>query len=225
MLIVIPARGGSKRIPNKNIYPICGKPLINYTLEAIYNSGLDVPIYLSTDSDAIASVAKEFSWVNIIKRPPEISKDVSSTESTLLHVLSTLDDLEDKHEWIMTLPPTSPFRTAETIRLFAKESLKNTKNVDSIISVTANLGDFWSLNSDGFLNRLFPNAPRRQQERKPIYEENSAIYLTRISALKSTGSILGRNTRGISISALEGFDINNKEDIKLAEHMHSYIFS
>lgn len=216
MIIVVPARGGSKRLRHKNIHPLAGKPLLSHTLEAIAASGLDCPVYVSTNDEAIADVARGYRGVRVIARPEEFASDTASTESVVLHVLDALE-VDGDLEWVMTLPPTSPFRRPDTIRRFAESVLTEPGAQDCLMSVTENRGDFWSQQSDGALARLFPGAPRRQQERMPLFEENSAIYVTRVLSLRETGSILGQRVRGLTISALEGFDINTSEDMKLAE--------
>lgn len=223
MIIVVPARGASKRLPQKNIHPLKGKPLIAYTLEAISSSGLNISTYVSTDDERIATVARAYPGVEVIMRPDEIAGDNSSTESALLHVLDVLAKREQFPEWLMTLPPTSPFRTAATIRNFAK-SVKNCgSDIDCLLSVTENRGDFWQMQDDGRMQRLFPDAPRRQQDRAPLYEENSAVYVSRTQALRETGFIFGRAVLGIVIPAIEGFDINTSEDMHLAECLHDVV--
>lgn len=223
MIIVIPARGGSKRLPHKNIHPLKGKPLLAYTLEAIAATGLNIPTYVSTDDERIASVARAYPGVEVITRPAEIAGDTSSTESVLLHVLDILAERKQAPQWLMTLPPTSPFRTASTIQGFAEAIEGCADDIDCLMSVTENRGDFWRMGPDGRMDRLFPDAPRRQQDRTPLYEENSAVYVSRTKALRDTGFILGRAVRGIPIPALEGFDINNPEDMRLAECLHDVV--
>jgi CMP-N,N'-diacetyllegionaminic acid synthase len=217
VIVVVPARGGSKRVPYKNIYPLAGKPLLEFTLDAIRAAGLECPVYVSTDDEAIARVAKGQKGVSVIYRPMELADDAATTESVLLHALDEVAAKGISPTWIMTLPPTSPFRKPETIRRFAEAVFAAPDAQDCLMSTTENRGDFWLQQDDGTLLRLFPDAPRRQQERIPMYEENSAIYVTRVSVLRSTGLILGRRVRGVPISANEGFDINTKEDFALAE--------
>lgn len=224
MIIVIPARGGSKRLPHKNIHPLKGKPLMAYTLEAIAATGLNIPTYVSTDDESIAAVARVYPGVEVVMRPSEIASDNASTESVLLHVLDMLAERGHLPEWLMTLPPTSPFRTSDTICRFAECATDCASDIDCLISVTENRGDFWRMKADGSMHRLFPDAPRRQQDRTPLWEENSAVYLSRTKALRDTGSILGRAVRGIPIPVLEGFDINNSEDMRLAEFLHGAIY-
>jgi CMP-N,N'-diacetyllegionaminic acid synthase len=224
LIIVIPARGGSKRLPRKNIYPLKGKPLLAYTLDAIAATGLNLPTYVSTDDDRIAAVARAYPGVETIMRPIEIASDTAPTESALLHVLDILTERSQAPQWLMTLPPTSPFRTAATIRSFAGAVEECSDDIDCLMSVTESRGDFWRMGADGRMDRLFPDAPRRQQDRTPLYEENSAVYISRTKALRDSGFILGRAVRGIPIPALEGFDINTLEDIRRAECLHGLVF-
>ncbi len=217
MIIVIPARGGSKRIPHKNIYPLKGKPLLCHTLDLILLSGLRIPTYVSTDEPAIAKVASHYDFVDVIMRPDSLALDNSSTEDVLIHALDYVKKRTQSPEWIITLPPTSPFRTIPTLIKFINYAKNCPQNIDCIMSVTENRGDFWRMGEDGILTRLFQDAPRRQQDRTPLYEENSAIYITRAKSLIATQSILGKVTIGLPISAPEGFDINTIEDIRIAE--------
>lgn len=223
MIIVVPARGGSKRLPHKNILPLSGKPLLSHTLEVIAAADLGCPVYVSTDDKRIADIARTHDDVRVIMRPNALGHDTASTESVLLHALDTVAATGFNPLWVMTLPPTSPFRRTETLRCFADAARTDPGSHDCLMSTTENRGDFWRLQPDGTLARLFPGAPRRQQERMPLFEENSAIYVTRVAALRETGFILGRRVRGLAISAIEGFDINTADDMKLAECIASML--
>ena len=117
----------------------------------------------------------------------------------------------------MTLPPTAAVRRIETVRRSATIGADDPDGQDCLFTVTENRGDFWQKRSDGNLERLFPDAPRRQQDRKPLWEENSAVYLTRIESLRHTGSILGKKARGMIIDRSEAWDINTPFDILVAE--------
>jgi CMP-N,N'-diacetyllegionaminic acid synthase len=221
-LIVIPARGSSKRIPHKNIVLLRGKPLIQYTIDCVRDAGLFDLLVVSTEDSAIAKIAK-LDGVPVFNRPLELAKDKTSTELVLLNTLDQYEnDGNDLPEWIMTLPPTSPLRSASSLTSFIEKLDSVSKDIDCVMSVTENRGDFWSFEPDGNFQRLFPDAPRRQQDRTPLFEENSSIYLTRVTALKETGSILGRNVIGIPISNYESLDINTSDDLKLAEVLIKY---
>ena len=214
--VVIPARCESQRVALKNIRPLAGKPLIAYTVEAALAANFADPPIVSTDCEEIASVARAFG-ARVVMRPVELASATASTESALLHVLDVLALEGRRPAWIMTLPPTSPLRTAATIRRFAAEVEQRPGDQDCLMSVTENRGDFWRMSQGGMIHRLFPDAPRRQQDREPLFEENSAVYLTAVAALRATGSILGRRARGIAIESAEGWDINSAFDFDIAE--------
>lgn len=218
MLIVIPARGGSKRIPGKNIASLLGKSLLAYTVEAALASGVTPHVIVSTDSEHIADVART-AGARVVLRPDELAADTTSTEAVLLHALETLEAEQLRFTWVVTLPPTSPLRGADTVRTFVERVRAEPELQDCLMSVTENRSDFWQRGADGTLHRLFPDAPRRQQDRVPLFEENSAIYITRVQALRETGRITGRRVRGLAIDRVEAVDINEPIDLKIAEAM------
>jgi CMP-N,N'-diacetyllegionaminic acid synthase len=214
-VIIIPARGGSTRVKNKNIRPLNGRPLLSHTLDCLKEADLLAHTYVSTNDDQIAQVALNES-VQVINRPEEFSSATASTESALMHALVELEKKSITADWIMTLPPTSPFRSVNSINNVVKMAQTCEPEVDCIMSVTENRGDFWHL-KDGNFQRLFPNAPRRQQDRDPLFEENSAIYMTRVKTLKHTGSILGTKVLPYYMNTIEAIDINDPLDLDIAE--------
>lgn len=215
MIIVIPARGGSKRVPLKNIADLAGKPLLAYTVKAAIDAGIAADIYVSTEDERVARVAQEWG-AKVIIRPAAFASDTASTESVLLHALDVLQIGTESEDWVMTLPPTSPMRSASTIQAFASHAKSAAPTVDCVMSVTENRSDFWRIEPDGRFGRLFPEQPRRQQDRPPLFEENSAIYVTRIRSLRRNELILGENTLCVPISREEALDINTVEDLRLA---------
>jgi len=216
VVAIIPARGGSKRIPMKNIAPLCGRPLIEYTIKAALASGVCNRILISTDNEDIKMVST-IAGVEVIDRPVALAKDCASTESVLLHVLDKLAEHGHFPEWVMTLPPTSPFRGPDIIRQAVSMAASEPEAQDCLLTVTENRGDYWLGKPHDQLNRLFPKAPRRQQDREPLWEENSALYLSRVDSVRQTGSILGTKVRGLPISGFQGWDINTPLDLRMAE--------
>lgn len=224
-LIVIPARGGSKRIPQKNIALLNQKPLLVYTIDCVKEAKLQDISFVSTENEIIEKISKD-NGLKVIKRPISIATDSASTEAVLLDAIKQYTNLGyEVPDWVMTLPPTSPLRKSKTLIAFMEllESVQN--NIDCIMSVTENRGDFWHYNEHGEFKRLMPNASRRQQERAPLFEENSAIYLTRVSALMSTNSILGSSVLPVPIDTVESVDINTIDDLCLAEYLLSKVSS
>lgn len=214
LLVIIPARGGSKGIPHKNIYPIAGKPLLEYTIECVLSVRREIDIAVSTDDTEIMKVAQRFPGVVVVKRPEEIAGDKASTESALLHALHEMEqEQQKKYDAVITLQPTSPLRKSETIELFIDAFLAKWDLIDAQLTLTETRGDYWIKNSGDTFGRLHPDAPRRRQDREPMFIENSAIYITKVQALKETNSVLGTKVDGYVIDEIEGTDINEMSDI------------
>lgn len=215
--VIIPARGQSKEIPNKNIYPLNGKPLLAYTIEAAFESGITKHIFVSTDSAAVAQVARKFG-AEVINRSKDISSDTAPTETALIHALEVMEKEKGLiPDLILTLPPTSPLRSAKTIRNSVDYYLSVASKYDAMITLTETRGDYWIKDSRGEFKRIFPDAPRRRQERDPVYIENSALYITQTKSLLKTQSILGTFCTGFVIDEKEAIDINTENDLWLAE--------
>lgn len=217
-LVVIPARGGSKGIPHKNIYPIQGKPLLEYTLDCIGQVDFEGDIVVSTDDSMIAEVAAKYKDVIVVERPAEISGDTAKTEAALIHALDYMKETYNKvYDAVITLQATSPLRKSSTIQDFLKQFESNLPAYDALLTLTENRSDFWIKTANGQYRRLYPEAPRRRQEREPLYVENSAIYATLTESLLDTRSVLGKNVTGYVIDEIEAVDINEWADIYTVE--------
>jgi CMP-N,N'-diacetyllegionaminic acid synthase len=214
---IIPARGGSKGIPQKNIKLMNGKPLIAYTIESALESGVLDRLIVSTDSQEIAKISSRYNKVEVKIRPAEISTDDATTESALIHVceeLSISDNIEVMS--VLTLEPTSPFRTKETIQKCVK--LLSDPNVDSVVGVTEVTSVLGRIVGSEF-KHIFPNQPRRRQDREGLYQESSTIYGTLYDVLKRKKSVLGDKVFPLVISSEEAVDINEPIDFKIAEFL------
>lgn len=217
-LAVIPARGGSKGIPNKNIREIAGKPLLSYAIECLLKSGLAFDIVVSSDSQQILEVARRYEGVRALKRPDEISGDAASTEDALIHALGCMEAGRGiNYGSVLTVQPTSPFRTPETVRAFMSrwDSLREEGVCDAMLTVHESVADHWIVDEEGF-RRLFPNEPRRRQGRRPVYIENSCLYVTEAKSLIETHSVLGHRVDAFIIDEQEALDINEPEDLEYA---------
>jgi CMP-N-acetylneuraminic acid synthetase len=203
-------------VPRKNLLPLDGHPLLGRVLTAVAESGIEAPLAVSTEDSEIAAVAEQYG-ARVIHRPPELAVDTASTEAALLHALDIFDHEGTRADWVMTLQATSPFLTGTVIREFANELAKAPEEQDCLMSVTEDRGDYWLMEEGGRINRLIPDAPRRQQDRRPLYLENSAIYIARTSVLRESGSIIKGRVRGIAIDPVIGFDINTEADYRIAE--------
>lgn len=132
-LAVIPARSGSKRLPQKNILPLGGKPLIAWTIEALRNTPGDLDVIVSTDCPKIADVSRQWGADVPFLRPAEFCTDQATSRDLLLHALDTLDPTGQNYEAISLFQPTSPFRTARHIE--EAMAMFVTRQAQSVLSV------------------------------------------------------------------------------------------
>lgn len=220
VLGVIPARGGSKGVPNKNIKPLGGRPLIDYTIKAATASNLD-RVIVSTDSSEIASIAKELGAEVPFLRPAELADDVISPIYAVLNVLDkALEAGDDSYDAVMMLQPTTPMRTAEDIDE-ALALLKSTGS-DSVISVVdvgaTHPARMKYLRDGKLIDPPFCEAyeNQRRQELEPMYIRNGAIYLTRTSVLRDK-SFKGNDCRALVMPSERSVNIDTIEDFQFAQ--------
>jgi CMP-N,N'-diacetyllegionaminic acid synthase len=207
---VVPARGGSKGIPKKNIVRVCGIPLINYTLETLLEIDAIHAIIVSTDCDEIASVVQNYNaGIQVIKRPEALASDTASSDDVLLHVI---EQVSREYTHVLFAEPTSPFRTIATI----EKTIDRLRENQSTMTVIEENSIFGYIKSDRFLP-LIKGEARRRQCRKPKYKEASLLYGMSIDAFKKRQAIYDSEAYPIVISADEGLDINEYYDLRLME--------
>lgn len=210
---VIPARGGSKSIPLKNIKPVNGKPLIEFSIETALKVKSIDKLIVSSDHDKIISICRKFKNIQIVKRPDKLSTDTSSTELALLHACDYLIENDGfTPDIVLTLEPTSPLRKKETIEKCI-DILKNT-DADSVIGVVEENSCIGTIVDQKF-EFIFKNQPRRRQDRKPLYKESSTIYGTKYDVLKKKKSVIGDFVFPLIIEKDEAFDINEPVDMTI----------
>lgn len=214
---IIPARGGSKRLPNKNILNLAGKPLISWTIEASLLSKYLDKIVVSSDSDKILEIASKYP-IETIKRPNELSTDTASTTEVAIHAI---EHINKNFDYVVLLQPTSPLRTYkhidEAIELLVK------KNADAVISVTeTEYPPLWSntlpadLSMKNFLKEEIVN--KRSQDLPVYYRLNGAIYICNAKKLLNERSFfIKENIYAYIMDKLSSIDIDDKSDFILAE--------
>lgn len=228
VLGVIPARGGSKGVKNKNIKPLAGKPLIAYTIEASVGSKLD-KVIVSTDSEEIAGVAKEYGAEVPFIRPAELATDSAKAIPVIQHALEHLREREgESYDAVMMLQPTTPFRRTEDIDE-AIDTLNRT-GADSVISVVDVQGHHPArmkyLSEDGQLIdpdfcEAYENQPR--QELQTMYLRNGAIYLTRKETLDQN-SFKGKDCRAQIMPDELSVNIDTELDFAYAGWVYDQYF-
>lgn len=220
MIAIIPARGGSKGLPNKNIKPLLGKPLIAYTIEAAINAKSVNEVIVSTDSEEIAAVADSFGARIPFLRPEDLATDEALAIDTYLYSIARLEKergvtIED----IMVLLPTCPLRTSTDID--AAVELFYSKCADSVISYTQEHHPiYWHKQIDDqlkFIN-LFDDMLANRQELKPTYYPNGAIYIFKASLLQE-GKYFSDKSFAYLMPRSRSVDIDTIDDFHLAEFL------
>lgn len=217
-LCIIPARGGSKRLPRKNIKKLNGKPLIQHTIDAtILSNVFDKIIFTSDDLELLNLVKNEYNVNNLIisKRPEELASDTSKVIDTVMYLLDETFD----QTWLSL--PTAPLKNAND---FKKASKLLTKDVNSVISYTdMEFPPTLGLNEkDGFIydyssKKPWINGNSRSQDHPKVYRPNGAIYGAWNNILKETHNYYTLNTKGYYMPRERSIDIDTQFDFDLAE--------
>jgi CMP-N-acetylneuraminic acid synthetase len=210
VLCVVPARRGSKGIPQKNLAELAGEPLIVHTLRAALAATTLDRVVVSTDDEEIAAVALS-AGAEVVNRPAHLAGDDSPTEDALLHALETLGPPEP--EYVVTLEPTSPLRKAQTIDACVRRAFELGAN--AVIAV-AETREVLGRLEDGVFVPLDPNAPRRRQLRAPLYRETGVAYVTRTAHLRATHSVFAGPLYAVVVPEEETLDVNTKLDLLAA---------
>jgi CMP-N,N'-diacetyllegionaminic acid synthase len=210
VLGVIPARGGSKGVPGKNIRHVGGKPLIAWTIEAGQASKIIDRVVLSSDDLEIISVAQKHNCDVPFVRESQLAEDTTPTIDVVLDALNRCP----AYEWVVLLQPTSPLRTSLDIDLAIERCVA--LNAPSCVSVClAQESPYWmfTLNQDGHLAALLPNqAVTRRQDLPPVYSLNGAIYVANAEWLKRERKFLTSETVAYEMPVERSLDIDTEFD-------------
>ena len=223
VLAVIPARGGSKGVPRKNIRMVCGKPLIAYTIEtALAAQHLFHRIIVSTDDEEIAAIVRQHGAEVPFMRPAELAGDKVPMVPVLQHAVRFVEERDNlRLDWVCLLQPTEPFRTVEDLEHGLKLGIAG--GCDSVISVTQVFAVHPILMKRIENNQLLPfcieekEGTRRQDYQPPAYMRNGAIYLTRRDVLMEQNSIWGKVIRPYIMPPERSVSVDTELDLKLVE--------
>ena len=217
VVTIIPARGGSKGIPGKNIRPLHGQPLIAYSILDAQEAQLVDQVYITTDDAAIAQVAKDYG-AEIIHRPADFATDTASSESALIHALQTIETTGIEPELVVFLQCTSPLRTGVDIDHAIKQL--RTEGADSLLSVSPNHRFIWEV-VDGVAKSINYDYRHRQrrQDMNPQYVENGSIYIFKPWVLKELGNRLGGKISLFIMNEEAAHEIDSILDFKVVESL------
>jgi N-acylneuraminate cytidylyltransferase/CMP-N,N'-diacetyllegionaminic acid synthase len=220
VLGVIPARGGSKGIPKKNLAALAGRPMIAWTIEAALRSRCLTRVIVSTDDQEIADISQRLGAEVPFLRPAELARDETPGIDPVLHLITWLETEADYHpEYVMLLQPTSPLRTTEDID--GAFRLATEHHCDSVISVSeADTHPYWMkrINDRGELEDFSPVPGKysQRQDLPPAYKLNGAIYLVRTSRMLSDKTFYGHKTLPYIMPAERSLDVDSLWDLHVA---------
>ncbi len=217
-LFLIPARGGSKGIPGKNIKLLGGRPLIYYTLDAAFGIASPRDICVSTDDDAIAAKVREYGLDIPFKRPSDLATDTAGSDEVMLHAVDFYENAGIKLDRIVLLQPTSPFRTsrhiAEALQLYHQ-------GLDMVVSVKKTKANpYFNLfeeDDSGYLRPSKPGKFSRRQDCPAVYEYNGAVYIINVDSLKNKAATPFTRVMKYEMNEQDSIDLDTEIDWLLAE--------
>jgi N-acylneuraminate cytidylyltransferase len=219
-LAVIPARGGSKRIPRKNIKLLKGKPMITYTIEAALQSGVFDKVIVSTDDGEIADISKQFSAEVPFMRETTLADDHTPASLVTLDALERLDPDGSIYTFVSQLMPNCPLRDAGDIRKSFEQLQHN--NADTQLSVNRFgwLNPWWAfkMQKENVLEPLFPEAFKiRSQDLDTLYTLTGALWWAKADVLRNEKTFHTAKRTGFELSWQHALDIDDDDDWKMAE--------
>ena len=223
ILAIIPARAGSKRLPNKNKLLLGGKPLIVWSIDSAKNIDCICGILVSTDDPEIAEISKNHGALVPWLRPSEFATDESHVVDTLIHAVDWYEKNKFKIDGVLLLQPTSPFRRKETIKA-ALQSFREGGYSGSVVSLSkVKTHPDWcfQFEKEGKLKPFSKNDgfTKRAQDLETIYGLNGLIYVINPQELRVTKKVIGENTKGIVVQGfIEALDIDTQDDFDLAKY-------
>lgn len=213
IIVVIPARAGSKRLPGKNVKLLNGIPLIEYSIDyALNNKILEKNIIVTTDDIEVIKIANKYD-VSIINRPKHLSGDLISSLEVLKHVVENIENIDDI-DWVVLLQPTNPLRPNNL--LIDALNILETKKFDSLMTVSKNHQKFGKIINEKFVpfNYTFG---QRSQDLEPLFFENGLLYISKPNLILND-KIIGNNAFPFIIDhPFSKVDIDTIEDFNFAE--------
>jgi CMP-N,N'-diacetyllegionaminic acid synthase len=215
-LFIVPARAGSKRLPDKNLLKLGGKTLIKWTDEALKNSFKEYEVLLTTDSIKIANQGKKINWNVPFLRPKSLSQDETTTLDVVLHAINwrLKNGLKDP-KYVVLLQLTSPFRSSVTIKKTCK-LLESNKQINAVIGVNYlkhKIKNYYIINN----NKISAIARKDYDDDHDVVQPNGAIYAIKTSILRKYSTFVPSNTYPLVMDEVSSIDIDNNFDLEIAK--------
>ena len=217
-LVLITARGGSKGIPNKNIKPLNGRPLLHYSIDVALQIFNKEDICVSTDSEAIKIVAEQKGLSVPFIRPAELAADTSGSNEVILHAIAFYEQAGKHYDALLLLQPTSPFRKKNHIEAALGMYNADTEMITGVTETEANpYNILYEEDTAGLLQKSKTGNFTRRQDCPTVWQMNGAIYLINIKALKEKGSIGLLQKQKLVMDKISSLDIDTELDWMFAE--------
>lgn len=216
VLAIIPARGGSKGLPRKNIIDLLGKPLIGWTIDASLKSKYITKTLVSSDDDEILDIAQQYK-ADILKRPAELALDTTSSEAVVEHVMQELNNQNSVFDYLILLQPTSPLRSFRDIdNAFDILFKSDATSLISVYETDNKLLKAFKQNEDGYIEGVSNNKYpfQRRQDLPKTYMSNGAIYIIKVDEFIKNNSFFTDKTVSYEMSKEKSADIDTLEDIQ-----------
>ncbi len=225
-IAIIPARGGSKRIPKKNIRPFLGKPIMAYGIEAALQSGIFEEVMVSTDNQEIAAIAQQYGATFPFFRSDQTSGDFATTVDVLLEVIEKYEAKGFYFDYACCIYPTAPFITPQKLTS-AFELLKNGRydSVFPVLPFSFPIQRALRINEDNRIEMCQPeNLSMRSQDLEATYHDSGQFYFFHTKTIKEQKRLWTDNTGVIVLTEMEAHDIDNEEDWMVAEFKYRVTF-
>lgn len=217
-LCIIPARGGSKRIPRKNIKPFMGKPIMAYSIEASLESGIFDDVMVSTDDEEIAGVARQYGASVPFFRSAETANDYATTVDVLLEVIETYKQRGMVFDTICCLYSTAPFVTSERLKEAYSKLSDKVDACFTMVEYSYPIQRSLRINEDGLVEMKYPeHLKSRTQDLEKVYHDAGQFYFVKINTLIEEKTVWCKHTAPLVLSELEVQDLDTLTDWQLAE--------
>jgi CMP-N-acetylneuraminic acid synthetase len=221
VLSIIPARGGSKGLPRKNIIDLVGRPLIAWTIEASKNSKYITKTIVSSDDKEILDISVEYG-AEIIKRPDNLASDTATSEAVVKHTIDYLESMGEVFDIVVLLQPTSPLRNCRDIDSAFKAMFNSSATaVISTYEFDNKILKTFKEGSNGFLEGVSNNKYpfMRRQDLPSVYMPNGAIYIVNIDAFRISGGFMTDRTSCYVMPITRSLDVDTESDLKSIERI------